>query len=356
MSIATRAAGVLLATAALCGIGSLAAVAHADAAVSPATATPAATAPTAGQHGTQVGSPQYSRGFHVTNLSGNPIKLLSVTGENSWEGRTPDGAVLQPGIGDQDFEMTYFFQRDTFNTLHYAVLDANGNTIGTFHFLIAVGGGGSAASEFHVDSGHISGDAKDTSLDVKDATGTVHTISGDQAQAQADTLHQFCVQHTAASCSFATTGETPVDGPEHVLVSETNNGSLPALLMATKGDDVSSSDSVGVDATVGGGIPGIVDDSIKFSYGHIWSQGHQFTTGVNNSVPAGYYGEITGIAPMIRDTGNFTVTLGNTTWNLDGVYFDTPNPDGAEHFGYHEHALTQAQRDSLPKTAVVSTP
>jgi hypothetical protein len=29
---------------------------------------------------------------------------------------------------------------------------------------------------------------------------------------------------------------------------------------------------------------------------------------------------------MYRDTGNFTVTLGNTTWNLTGVYFDSPDP------------------------------
>ena len=43
------------------------------------------------------------------------------------------------------------------------------------------------------------------------------------------------------------------------------------------------------------------------------------------------------------------------TWNLDGVYFDTPNPAGAEHFGYDQHPLTQTQKDTLLKTAVVTT-
>jgi hypothetical protein len=33
-------------------------------------------------------------------------------------------------------------------------------------------------------------------------------------------------------------------------------------------------------------------------------------TGVTNHVPAGYYGEITAIAPMIRYTGNFAITMG----------------------------------------------
>jgi len=31
---------------------------------------------------------------------------------------------------------------------------------------------------------------------------------------------------------------------------------------------------------------------------------------------------------MIRYTGNFTLTVGNTTINLTGVYFDSPDPDG----------------------------
>jgi len=261
MSIATKTAGVLLAATALCGIGSIASVAYAD---TPAGHPPTSTAPAAAG----VQGAQYSRGFHVTNLSGNPIKLVSVTGENSFDGRTPDGSILQPGVGYQDFEMTYYFLKDTFNTLNYAMLDGNGNTIGTFHYLIAVGGDGSTASEFHVDSGNISGDASGTTLDVKDPSGTVHTINGDQAQAQAATLKAFCAQNTSASCSFTPTSETAVDGPSHVLVTETNNGTEPAQLSASKGDDVSSTDSVDISATVGGNIAGIVDVSVTGTYGH----------------------------------------------------------------------------------------
>ena len=65
-------------------------------------------------------------------------------------------------------------------------------------------------------------------------------------------------------------------------------------------------------------------------------------TGVSNTVPAGYYGEITAIAPMIRDTGNFAITMGDTSWNLTGV-LRHPQPDGAEHFGYHQHRRPAVQ-------------
>ena len=46
---------------------------------------------------------------------------------------------------------------------------------------------------------------------------------------------------------------------------------------------------------------------------------------------------------MRRRTGNFTATMGNTTWNLTAVCFDSPNPDGAEHFDYHQHPMTATQ-------------
>jgi hypothetical protein len=42
---------------------------------------------------------------------------------------------------------------------------------------------------------------------------------------------------------------------------------------------------------------------------------------------------IDAVEPLYRDTGNFTVTLGNTTWNLTGVYFDSPDPTRAGSFG-----------------------
>ncbi len=34
------------------------------------------------------------------------------------------------------------------------------------------------------------------------------------------------------------------------------------------------------------------------------------------------------VSPMLRATGDFVLTLGNTTWRLHGVSVDTPDPDG----------------------------
>ena len=351
MSIATKTATVLLATTALCGIGSVAAAAYADA---PATSTASHSA--GGSHvGSDVGKAQYSRGFHVTNLSGSTATVAQVDGNTSFEGRPADGSVLQPGIGTDDWEVTYFFANDTTSIVTYTLSGASGQQLGDVVARLDVDGvGNPTASCLHTD-GPFACNAGGTNITILDPPGTVHTISGDNAQAQATTLKQFCDQNTAAQCTFTPTSEAQVDGPEHVLVTEENNGTSPAVLTASKGDTVSSSNSLEIDGTVGVNVLSIVNASVTAKYGHTWGESHTFTTGVSNTVPAGYYGEITAIAPMVRDTGNFTITMGDTTWNLTGVYFDTPNPDGAEHFGYHEHALTQAQKDTLPKTAVVTT-
>ena len=35
--------------------------------------------------------------------------------------------------------------------------------------------------------------------------------------------------------------------------------------------------------------------------------------------------------PVIRTTGDFTITAGNTTWTIRGVQFLTPDPDPTRH-------------------------
>lgn len=348
MSIATKTAGVLLATTALTGIGvGLAGTAFADSPTTPtATATPDPT--------NKVQGVLYTRGFNLTNLTGERLQLTGVTGDtDGLEGGTPaTGTIIKPG-GSMHFEMTWTWLKDQFVYPTYNVLDSNGNITATANFTMAVGGGdGSTASLGSATNGFVT-DANGTTLDIKDKAGTVVTINGDQAQAQAATLKQFCADNPNATCTFTPTSETHVAGPEHVLVAQINNGTDPGTISVNKGDTIASSDSLDIAATLGTNFAGIVDASVTASYGHTWSESHEFDVSASHPVPAGYYGEITGIAPMLRDTGNFTITIGNTTFHLNGVYFDTPDTTGAEIFGYHQHALTPTQINAYPKGITV---
>jgi hypothetical protein len=55
-----------------------------------------------------------------------------------------------------------------------------------------------------------------------------------------------------------------------------------------------------------------------------------------------------GYAPMVRDTGNFTLTMGNTVWHLYGVYFDQPDPSKVESFYTGYEPITSLQHKALP--------
>jgi hypothetical protein len=77
-------------------------------------------------------NPLVSRGFVVYNLSSHPIKLIKVTGDNNFEGRTPDGSILEAKSAWHRFEVQARFTTTQRNTAHYAILGDNGQQIGTF--------------------------------------------------------------------------------------------------------------------------------------------------------------------------------------------------------------------------------
>ena len=70
---------------------------------------------------------------------------------------------------------------------------------------------------------------------------------------------------------------------------------------------------------------------------------------VSVTCPAHFKCWISAVQPMYRDTGDITLTLGNTTWHLPGVYFDSPDPTGDGAYEVDEQPLTATEQATLPK-------
>jgi len=81
-------------------------------------------------------------------------------------------------------------------------------------------------------------------------------------------------------------------------------------------DSVGTTDSLELDVKAGAKILDVVDFSITAKYAHQWTSEHTFTKKKPLHCSPYYKCWIQGVAPMLRDTGNFTVKLGNTTWNI----------------------------------------
>jgi hypothetical protein len=305
-------------------------------------------------HQVGAGKPRYSRGFHIWNLTSYPLTLEALSG-GDFEGRPDLGHVLMPGTYD-DFEVTfYFFNAQqitaTYTTpQHMSVYPTMrvSDTTGTPASWCSAGSGLACTPTDH--------EVDQTTITALDPPGTVLDIPASQGQAQAAALKQLCIDTSAATCAFTATGETHLTGAEHQIgVTLQNKTTDPAEYKLTCADTVGHTDSVGVDVSVGGSLFHILDVEITGSYGHEWTASHQFSSEVTFTVKPGEKGWVTDAAPLIRDTGDFTITMGNTTWHLRGIYFDSPDPGGNAIWTTYTQPITGGPVTKVPNTTAPAT-
>lgn len=341
MRISTKISAVVLAAAGMLAMGAAASTAFAD---TPATtghsAAPSAQRAVGRDAGTKVGSPQFSRGFHVYNLTQFPMRLDAINGDNHFEGAPAIGSIVQPGQY-ADFEVQIRWMTDQNDDAMYTLIGPNrtfdahmqfDDSFGTKH----PGIHSSCSTQYGICTA-----ADSTILSVRDPAGTVVNVPGGQGQAQADILKALCDGGTdQASCAFTPTGETHTTGADHQVGPYFDNDTnLNPTWKVTKDDSVGTSDSLGVSLTAGTNLFNLVDTSLTATYQHQWTQNHTFSYGVDVPVPAHTRVWVNDSPDMIRDTGDFTVTMANTTWHLTGVYFDSPNPAGTGTWSLHSASL-----------------
>ena len=313
-------------------LGALALAGGVAAVIAPAASASAPPAVHSGAAATQskVG---YSRGFHIYNDTSKPMTLVKITGDGNFEGRPADGSVLMPG-SYQDIEVQLRAASVQSDTAYYSDgthLEMNVDAFGGPFIDNFAPAGGYGWTDYY------------TNAYVYDAPGTVNNLGPDQKQAQADALNQLC-NTGAASCQFTPTAEAHiVSDPRNVGQAVENPCDYDESTTIDAEDDVGESDSVGAELTVGVGIEKVVSVEVTATYEHEWTHEHKFGQSVELKVPPHSTAWFTHEAPTIRDTGNFTVTLGNTTWHLTGVYFDTPDITDQAKLGlYTPHVVTGA--------------
>jgi hypothetical protein len=259
-----------------------------------------------------------SQGFLIHNYTSQALTLDNITGSGNFEGRPADGSVFSTGTV-HDIEVQYWFAEEQVDEAHYHF--ANGATATV---LMEVNGVNQpSVMGCDSDYGICTYDGKNVYL--LDPPGTVNSYGPDQKQAQANWLKQLCDTSSYANCKFSATSEDHILGDEQSAGDGTTNTTdkIESDMTISAEDDRGESDSVGVDVT--GGVEHLVVAEVTAKYEHTWDHEYKFTQTEHADVPPHTHVWYTHVAPMLRDTGDFTVTLGNTTWNLTGVYFDHPD-------------------------------
>jgi hypothetical protein len=161
-----------------------------------------------------------------------------------------------------------------------------------------------------------------------DPTGTHVIVSADDKQRQADILQQICTTSSQTTCSFTATNRELVYSGREIAAAFLNQADHAFSYSKEITKAVSDKSSVEVSTKAASKIADVVSVEIAAQYSEDWTTTETVKRVFDIQVAPGHVATIYSEHPMIRYTGDFTLTMGNTTWNLEGVYFDLPDPSG----------------------------
>jgi VCBS repeat-containing protein len=165
-----------------------------------------------------------------------------------------------------------------------------------------------------------------------DKNGPTITLGAEDAAKIAAVLPNVCYDGSIANCSFNAKSETKGFSPVRTVGTPVSNTtSTPTTYSIAIADQVSQSDTVGLSLKLSGGglakLASIINIEITANYSHTWVTTHTFTQTMNVPVGAGKTAWIEGSVPVWNVTGDFTIKLGKSTYQLNGATFSTPNPN-----------------------------
>jgi hypothetical protein len=192
-----------------------------------------------------------------------------------------------------------------------------------------------------------------TTATMLDPPGTTINIPATDAPAQATVLAQVCTKEPAATCEFNPT-KTPekTTQPREPISDPVINCSATQPVKVTEKTQhkvgTTNSVEVGEEFSVEVGLEAVlkVKSSVFAKYGHTWLDEYTFTKGIDADVEPREKLWVEHAAPVVRYTGDFTLTIGNTTFTLEGVYFDEPDPGRTGSFYVKREPVTPAELEN----------
>ncbi|WP_137148744.1 Ig-like domain-containing protein [Mycolicibacterium sp. CR10] len=286
---------------------------------------------------TAVASVGLTLGFDVINLSSHPLKFdkYSNTYDRPESGPTLD-QVFKPGEVAH-FELVRPFLESRVDA-HFVATDGSGVSFWVgmdSQSLFGIGqvtcsnSGRSACTPSRWSPGTVVG--------LMDPPGTVIRLGPNSPGAQRDVLNGLCSYSVQSTCDFKPDRQENVwTSFRQISSTLTNPTPVNQTISKAYSHAVSQSDSVSVAAKIGFKLTDIVNFEITTTYGHTWTDTQTYTETVTLTVPPFYQGWIDFRDRVYRVSGTFTLTMGDTTWIVEDVYFDTPI-EGAQNGEFKPH-------------------
>lgn len=291
-----------------------------------------------------------SRGYRLYNLSSHQLVLdrviqVPIPGRNNavysmeFEGRPPAGSVLEPGGEPHAWEL----KRDSLETYAAYLIYKIVGTDDVFRAqIVTTPFSNTSTCTIPAEIGTCT--AEGLTITVTDRPGTVRVIGPGKSQEQAETLRALCNASNKAECEFAPTKEAKIYAPSRIVGDPiTNCQHKEAESTLEYSDRVGQSNSIGTELGLEAEtdfIFGKAKATVTVTYDHEWTEEHEFKQDVKIIIEPGDMAWVAAISPIYRNTGDFILTLGNTTWKLQNIYFDTPDKRRSARFVTDERAIT----------------
>ncbi|HEY2053353.1 MAG TPA: calcium-binding protein [Solirubrobacterales bacterium] len=291
-----------------------------------------------------------STGTWITNYSGSTLKLMEINlnGEppvfeetNTAPPAPLKGSFLRPGQ-TLHVEITYQPLNTRWANLVYGVVNNDGSVTKAYEVFADYAGEdacGHLATEIQC---KIEG-TRITLLDKPGTTVVVGPNAGVEAEEQAHVLKELCVK--GSNCTYESTKHVEMALPTKTIGAGLANCKTDEDIEKeiTLEDAVSTTNSVGIANAEELNFFGLAKSSVTIQYGHQWTTQHTFKETIKTKVKPESVNFFMFAAPIIRDVGNFTLKLGNTTIIVQGVRFDNPNPEGSGRFAPREYGMSEEE-------------
>ncbi len=294
-------------------------------------------------------SASLTQAFSVVNHSQYPMKLTGIQDPGKGDGTPAIGTVLLPGQSMR-YEKVFWWGNATGTKLDLTTTTASG-TAWVYQVELRID------PAFNVPSVRLPSltgapitaeqdrQSTMTSVVFEDATASTVTVPKDKAQQQSTLLNELCGT-TSAACTFARVGDRTVAPPRSIYLDQgVNNTASVRTFTTTKSTVAGATTSVELTAAAKTSVLSFVEATVTGKYGQTFTRQETETEARTYSISPFSIGQMTAKIPMVRDTGNFTIKIGKTTWILQGVYFDSRDSSKAISYDTSERAMTAAEKE-----------
>ncbi|MCX2932097.1 Ig-like domain-containing protein [Mycobacterium sp. CVI_P3] len=268
---------------------------------------------------------QSTRGFTVYNFSSGTVTFTGFKDDQAEGIESGPTIGTQIGIGESvhwEIDVPTLIDNDV-----YPTFTAGGESWTAY--LVSHNWTGVGTTWCDASGASCNADQEHLTVYLLAAPNTVVPLPVSSTEQQKEVLEGLCHDGSVATCSFTPTSQTETWTDWKFLGSKiTNDSDTEDEYDITREIINTYSDSVKLSAKAKASIAKIVDIEISAEYGHTWTESYKWSETVKGKIPPHSSISYVERTPTYSVQGDFTLHVGNTTWQLTGVTLTSADSSG----------------------------